>query len=155
AAETSGSADRILQRMATAHVAAGMAFAILATAAYIHFGGMTFLPMRTTVICWAFAWPIVLVLTLLVGPDRRVQGLIFVGYFGGLVVLCAVAWLAGTRDAVVLGVTVPGFIQPMTLWLVEASPSLFLLLFLSRTIRTIGPLVLVFVFVFLIGSHVT
>ena len=35
----------------------------------------------------------------------------------------------------------------------NAAPSAFLLLFLNRTIRSIGPLVLLFVFVMLLGSH--
>ena len=39
------------------------------------------------------------------------------------------------------------------IWLLYAAPSVFLLLFLNRTIRSIGPLVLLFVFVMLLGSH--
>lgn len=51
------------------------------------------------------------------------------------------------------GVTFPGFVQPAIIWLVNAAPSVFLLLFLNRTIRSIGPLLLLFVFVLMIGSH--
>jgi hypothetical protein len=45
-------------------------------------------------------------------------------------------------------------VQPAVIWLLNAAPSAFLLLFLNRTIRSIGPLVLLFVFVLLLGSHV-
>jgi hypothetical protein len=153
ATATRGLAERILRRLAAAHVAAGLTFAIIATVMFLLSGGMELLPVRTTVVLWAFAWPTVLVLSLLVGPDRPLQGLIFLGYFGGLFVLCGVAWLIGTTDVEVVGVTVPGIVQPFFLWLAEALPSLFLLLFLNRTIRSIGPLVLVFVFVVLFGSY--
>ena len=68
-------------------------------------------------------------------------------------ILCSIAWLMGISELTIAGVTVPGFFQPAVIWAIYALPSLYLLLFLNRTIRTIGPLVLVFVFVALIGSH--
>ena len=48
---------------------------------------------------WAFAWPTVLILGLLVGRDRRLQALIVLGYLGVLAIICAVAELRGTRAA--------------------------------------------------------
>jgi hypothetical protein len=148
-----GLADRILRRITAAHIVAGLAFAILATLAYLGLKGMEFLPLRTAVLVWAYGWPTVLVLSLLAGPDRRVQGLILLVYFGGILGFCIVAALVGTQPLDLAGVTVPGFFQPLTLWMIYAVPSLFLLLFLNRTIRTIGPLVLVFVFVILVGGN--
>ena len=50
--------------------------------------------------------------------------------------------------------TLPAFFQPLLLWVLYALPSLILLLFLNKTIRTIGPLVLLFVFVVMLGNHV-
>ena len=61
-------------------------------------------------------------------------------------ILCSIAWLVGISELTIAGVTVPGFFQPAVIWAIYALPSLYLLLFLNRTIRTIGPLVLVFVF---------
>ncbi len=75
------------------------------------------------------------------------------GYLGVLAIICAVAELRGTPPLPMFGVTVPGFVQPAIIWLLNAAPSAFLLLFLNRTIRSIGPLVLLFVFVMLLGSH--
>ena len=119
------------------------------------FGDIEFLPVRTTVVVWAYGWPTVLILELLVGRDRRVQGLIVLGYFGVLAVICAaLAAIGGTPPLTRAGISIPGFLQPAVIWFVEAMPSVFLLLFLNRTIRAIGPLVLLFVFVLLLGSHV-
>jgi hypothetical protein len=75
------------------------------------------------------------------------------GYFGGLLILCTIAQFVATEPLVIGPATLPGFFSPVVLWAIEAVPFVFLLLFINRTIRTIGPLVLVFVFVILIGSH--
>lgn len=155
AATTRGDAGRLLWRHGVAHAVAGLAFAAVATIVLFRFSGMEFFPLRTAVVTWAHAWPTVLILGLLVGRDRRVQLLIALGYFGVLALICAVAELRGTPPLPLAGVTVPGFFQPIVIWLLSAAPSAFLLLFLNRTIRSIGPLVLVFVFVLLLGSHVT
>ena len=153
AAPSAGLAGRILTRMLVAHALAGLVFGVLAALLLLPMGGMQLLPLRTAVIIWALAWPTVLVLGLLVGPDRRAQGSILLGYLAGLLILCSIAWLMGISELTIAGVTVPGFFQPAVIWAIYALPSLYLLLFLNRTIRTIGPLVLVFVFVALIGSH--
>jgi hypothetical protein len=155
AATTRNDAGRLLWRHGVAHAVAGLAFAVVATVVLFRFADMEFFPLRTAVVTWAHAWPTVLILGLLVGRDRRVQLLIAFGYFGVLALICAVAELRGTPPLPLAGLTVPGFLQPIVLWLLSAAPSVFLLLFLNRTIRSIGPLVLVFVFVLLLGSHVT
>ena len=146
--------QRLMYRAAGAQALAGFVFAVVATLLLLTMSGMEFFPIRVAVVVWSFAWPTVIVLCLLVGPDRRAQTLIMCWYLGGLLLLCTIAQLAGTPGLTVGYVTVPGFFQPMLLWAINAVPSLFLLLFLNRTIRTIGPLVLVFVFIVLIGSHI-
>ena len=93
------------------------------------------------------------VLGLIVGPDRPAQGLIVLGYFAGLLALCTLAWLTGTSPLPLFGVMVPGFFQPGVFWAVISSPTIFLLLFLNRAVRTVGPLVLVFAFVAMLGGH--
>src|SRR5262249_47028905 len=58
-------------------------------------------------------------------------------------------------DEIRLGsLTFPGFLNPVFYWAIESAPYVFLLLFLNRTVRAIGPLVLVFVFILLTGSQV-
>jgi hypothetical protein len=149
-AEVSGS---LLRRHAIAHALAGLAFAVTATLLLLPMSGMALLPLRTAAVVWAYAWPTVLVLGLLIGPDRRLQLLVLSGYLGVLAVLCVWAWLAGTPSFAIAGMATPGFAQPVIIWILYALPSIFLLLFLNRTIRTIGPLVLVFAFVLMLGAH--
>ena len=126
--------------MVLAHALAGLAFGVIATLLLLPMSGMEHSCRARSAVVWALAWPTVLVLGLIVGPDRRAQGLIGLGYLGGLLVLSAIAWLRDTPDLPLFGVTVPGFVQPGVLWAIDALPSLFLLLFLNRTIRAIGPL---------------
>ena len=64
-----------------------------------------------------------LILGLLVGRDRRVQMLIALGYFGVLAVICAVAELLGTTPIMLGGISIPGFLQPAFIWLLNAAPS--------------------------------
>jgi hypothetical protein len=146
-------ANRLLWRHAVAHTVAGLAFAAVATVLLFLSSDMEFFPLRTVVVTWSWAWPTVLILGMLVGRDRRLQALIVLGYLGVVAVTCVIAELIGTKPLSMFGVTFPGFVQPAIIWLVNAAPSVFLLLFLNRTIRSIGPLVLVFVFVLLLGSH--
>jgi hypothetical protein len=156
AAETVGTprmASRLLWRHALAHGIAGLVFAVVSTVLLFRFSGMEFFPLRTAVVTWAHAWPTVLILCLLVGRDRRLQASIVLGYLGVLALICVVAELRGTEPLTMFGVTVPGYVQPAIIWALNAAPSAFLLLFLNRTIRSIGPLVLVFVFVMLLGSY--
>lgn len=153
ATATTAQADRILRRMLVAHAAAGLVFAIVATLILLPMTGSRLVPLAVAAVTWAFAWPTVIVLSLVVGPDRRVQGLILLGYFGVLLALCVIAGLVGTQSHSTDGVTIPGFTLPLALWVIYATPSLFLLLFLNRTIRAIGPLVLVFAFVLVLGAN--
>jgi hypothetical protein len=143
----------IMWRMATAHAAAGLAFAVVSTVLVLAMSGMEFYPLRVLVVVWAHAWPTVLALNFLAGPDRRVQLQIAGVYFGLLAALCAYAVVRGTPGMSAGGMYVPGFAQPLLLWALNAVPSLFLLLFLNRTIRTIGPTVIVFTFVLLLGTQ--
>jgi hypothetical protein len=149
-----GLSDHILLRVATAHLAAGLAFATLAAVILMTMSSLELLPLRTAIIIWSLAWPTVMVLSLLAGPDRRMQGLIVLGYAGVLLVFCVLTWAVDTPALEFAGLLVPGFFQPVIVWLLHASPSLFLLLFLNRTIRAIGPLVLLFVFVLLLGTQI-
>lgn len=144
----------ILFRACAAHVLAGLAFAVSAAVLLLLLSGMELLPLRTAVVVLAFAWPVVLVLNFLTGPDRWRQAAIIGAYFGLLLVLCGLAAARGTESLELGGITIPGFGQPLLFWAIYAAPSVFLLLFLNRTIRAIGPTVIVFVIVLLFGSQI-
>src|SRR5262249_8475045 len=136
-----GLSDHILLRVAAAHLAAGLAFATSAAVILLTMSGLELFPLRTAIIIWSLAWPTVMVLSLLVGPDRRMQGLIVLGYIGGglpVRVPPRAVWPPAPRFR---RLVFSGLLPPVIIWLLHASPSLFLLLFLNRTIRTIGPLV--------------
>jgi hypothetical protein len=150
-----GRAGHLLWRHVVAHATAGLVFAIVAAILLLRLGGLELLPLRTAVVTWAYAWPTVLVLGMLIGPDRSLQGVMLLGYFGVLAALCVIAAAVGTTTLAVGGVPVPGILQPAMIWLLYAAPTCFLLLFLNRTIRTIGPLILIFVFILLTGAHVS
>jgi hypothetical protein len=133
-----GPSDRPLGRLAAAHAIAGLSFGIVAALLLLVRSGTELDPLRFAAVAWAFTWPTVLVLALLVGPDRRTQAKILLCYAGGLAILCFAARL----------------LAPALVWGLYAAPSAFLLLFLNRAIRAIGPLVIVFTTVALLGSHV-
>jgi hypothetical protein len=151
---SAGPDDRIVRRLALAHAMAGLAFAIVAAVLLLLLSGMKIAPIRTAVVTRAYAWPVVPVLGLLVGPDRRAQGQILLYYFGGLLVLCVAASLVADPFTVA-GIRVPGFLVPAFLWTVRAAPSLFLLLFLNRAVRAIGPVAFPFFAVALAGTYVS
>jgi len=142
-----------LFRVALAHTVAGLAFAIVATFLLLILSGMELFPVRTAMVTWAQAWPTVLVLCLLVGPDRRLQILIVLGYVSMIAIICVLAQIRGADEIRLGSLTFPGFLNPVFYWAIESAPYVFLLLFLNRTVRAIGPLVLVFVFILLIGGH--
>ncbi len=103
---------------------------------------------------WALAWPVVLVLNLFWGPDRRWQAATVAGYVLVLLLLSLPLALSVDVGPLDLGsLTLPPLLQPLFIWLITAAPSIFLLLFLNRRIRSIGPLLLVMMVVAVVGTH--
>jgi hypothetical protein len=131
------------------------------------------LPIRTSVVFWANAWPVVLTLMLLWGADRRRQGLTIAAYFAVLAVLALIVGLGPTPPLVLSsipalatpapgtawmselaeGVIVPAFVQPLFFWALVVLPTVYLLLFLNRRVRSIGPVLLAFMLIVAAGSH--
>jgi hypothetical protein len=143
----------ILLRLALAHVASGLSFGIIAALLLLHLSDSGLDPLRIAVVAWAFAGPTILCLNLLIGPQRGLQFLIVLGYLGVLLVFGGFAVLGGTTGMPIGNWTLPAMLVPALVWAIYAAPSVFLLLFLNRTIRTIGPLVFVFMLVVLTGNH--
>ena len=57
---------------------------------------------------------------------------------------CLWTGFSDARPSSIGSVTFPAFANPILLWATFAVPSLFLLLFLNRTVRAVGPVLLIF-----------
>jgi hypothetical protein len=156
--------DRVLRepRIAALHGAvAGLVFVLVLTAA----AGLAVPEMRTpyrlALLAWGYAWPIVLALVL-TGPGGARAALLAVGlYFAPLIAITAAAVLAPQAlpamfggDFAALRATTTPFDIARTWLLGNAAPTLLLLLFLSRRLRAIGPLMLGFMTTVSIGAVV-
>jgi hypothetical protein len=107
---------RALFRIALAHAVAGLAFAIVASLLLLTLSGMELFPVRTAMVTWAQAWPTALVLGLLVGPDRRLQMLMILGYVSVIAIICVLAQIRGADDIRLGSLTFPGFLNPLFYW---------------------------------------
>jgi hypothetical protein len=141
------------------YVAAGLWHAGIITVLFFSFAGIEFLPFRTLLSFWAYAWPVLLTLILLWAPDRWRQSLAVLAYFAVLAVICLWAGAFTVASPLVIGggliptFTVSAYLQPLALWAVNASSSVYLLVFLNRRIRNVGPLILLFMAISLIGAN--
>ncbi len=141
-------------RTALVYALAGLAHAGISTALLFAFAGIEFLPLRVATVVWCRAWPAVLALCLLYGPDRRLQ-LLTVGFYVGVLLLLASAansepMPVGPADA---AISVPGVLLPLLLWAIYAGPGLVLLFFLNRMIRAVGPVLMVLIVTALFASN--
>jgi hypothetical protein len=145
-------------RAATVYTAAGLVHAAISVILYFLIGGIEFDVLRTPIVFWAFAWPALLTLVLLWGPDRKRQGATVLGYFAVLAALCI--WAGAFSKTTPLEMTwpvsftLPAFAQPLLFWLMFAAPSMFLLVFLNRQVRNIGPLILLFMSIVVAGAMI-
>jgi len=145
-------ARRALRRAAAVQIAAGAAFAAVATALMFRWGEVDYAPVRAALIFWSWAWPVVVVLQLLWGRDRMRTALVLGVYFGGLLLICVVVAAGDTPPLDLFGVSVPAFVQPLVFWAQSILYSLFLLFFLNRRVRSVGPVLLVFLLIASIGG---
>jgi hypothetical protein len=137
-------------RCAAIYVVAGTSFAIVGATLLFAFSNIEFLPLRAACVFWATGWPVVLTLNLMWTSDRRRQ-LVVTGAYALMIVLFC---LWGARDSVstrVGSADLPGFLNPLLLWGIYAAPSVYLLLFQNRTVRAVGPILLIFAALTLAG----
>ena len=129
---------------ATIYAAAGLMFGIVATCLLFVVSGIDFLPLRAACVAWAYAWPVVLTLNLLWSSDRRRQLTVVTLYAGVIGLFCVWSVFTDSVPSSIVTVSFPAFANPILLWGIFAVPSLFLLLFLNRTVRAVGPVLLIF-----------
>jgi hypothetical protein len=131
---------------AVVYLAAGAAYAVIMTAAwFLATHDLQIGPIKALFIFWNFYWPAMLAVILVAAKDRAQKIWIVLGYvviFAALVV----ALLAHSPDFT--------WSQAALFWIIENGPSTLLLyLFLMRRIRSVGPLVLVFAIIGLLGAQ--
>jgi hypothetical protein len=149
AARTPGATSPVGRRAAAAlrHAAitqsvAGLAFGIVATWLQLRAAGIEPSPNRFLVMTWTWAWPTVLALGLVWDGDRRRKRLAWVAYFGVLALISVRIAMGDTPPMQFGDVTVPPLLQGFIFWALTLSFSPFLLLFLNRAVRAIGPALL-------------
>jgi tetratricopeptide (TPR) repeat protein len=148
-----GTVNRAARRAAWTYGAASLGLALVGAVLWLTLGGVDLTQGRVFLVTWTYGWPVVLTLGLLWGPDRRRLGLLLAGYFGALLAFSAYVAFGPTPPTEAYGITVPPFFQPLLLWAGHALPTAFLLLFLNRSIRAIGPVLLVFMIAVFLGAQ--
>lgn len=170
---TMRAATRSFFRAAFVYGLAGLSYAAVATGLLMGFGGIGFLPIRTAAVFCAQAWPVVLMLCLFWGPDRRHQTATFMAYLAVLAAIAIIVGLGDTRPLPLATVpavaepaagtesvmnwardwVIPAFAQPLLVWLMYALPTGYLLLFANRRVRAIGPALLLMMLIAVAGIH--
>jgi hypothetical protein len=131
-------------RPAALYAVAGFCYALVMAAASLASWKTGFLPIRFLVLLWIYAWPVVLAVNLVAASTRRAKLLTAVGYFFVLAILGATAALRSSMFV---------FGSIVVLWGIINLPATVLLwAFLNRRVRAVGPLVLTFMVLALLGS---
>jgi hypothetical protein len=131
---------------AVVYLAAGAAYALIMTAAwFLATHDLQIGPIKALFIFWNFYWPAMLAVILVAAKDRAQKIWIVLGYVAIFAAL-VVALLAHSPDFT--------WNQAALFWIIENGPGTVLLyLFLTRRIRSVGPLVLVFAIMALLGAQ--
>jgi hypothetical protein len=128
------------------YLAAGGAYTLVITAGwFLATHDLQVGPIKALFVFWTFYWPAMLAVILVAARDRPQKIWIVLGYVGIYVALTVVE-LARSPDFT--------WNQAALFWIIENGPATALLyLFLTRRIRSVGPLVLVFAIIALLGAQ--
>lgn len=142
ATRTIAAARRAQRHAAAVQVLAGLAFGLLACMLLLRADDLEANPNRVLMTTWTWAWPTVLALGFIWDGDRRRKRLVWLAYFAGVLLLCTRIALGDTPPLQVGGVVLPPFFQGLVYWASSLGLTPLLLLFLNRTLRSIGPVLL-------------
>lgn len=138
-------AERAPWRAALIYGMAGTAYALVMTFGLFIAERVKFSPERFVWLFWTFAWPAVLTTNLVAGSTRRRKFLLVAAYIAVLGVLAAIALARSPK--LTAG-------QLALHWLLTNGPgTLLLLAFLTRPIRAVGPMVITFMIIAVMGSQ--
>jgi len=133
-------------RAAAAYAIGGVAYALIVATAELISGGMEFLPIRFSFLFWIHFWPAVLTTGIVAAATRLQRTMLAAAYF---IVLAAIAAMAmpASPDAT--------WGQVVQAWAYNNLPATALMVtYLSRRVRAVGPLVLIFMVIALAGSYI-
>lgn len=131
-------AKRSHRHAAAVQVGAGLTFGLFACFLELDASGVRPNINRVLILTWAWAWPTVLALGFIWDGDRRRKLIVWAAYLAGLLLICTRVEMSDTPP---LEHRSP-FVQGLFIWASTLAYSPFLLLFLNRTLRSIGPVVL-------------
>lgn len=138
---------RATRQAAAVYVVAGACYALTMALLFLKATGSDMLPLQILLLSLVFAWPIVLTVNVVAATNWRRRLATAAVYF----LIFAAASAVGVAIAPELT-----FVKVIVLWLAENLPSTVLLLaFLTRRIRAVGPLVLIFMVLTVTGSQLT
>lgn len=134
---------RAPSRAAAIYVLAGLGYAVTFTILYLLSAQMEFVPLRFIVLCWIYAWPIVLTVNLIAAATWRRRLLTISAYF---IVLILLDITSAIRNSIDIG-------QVFQVWFLLNFPAtLLLFVLLNRRVRAVGPLVLIVTLFAVTGS---
>ena len=131
-------------RTAVVYAVAGSGYALVMAAVWSARAN-GFVPHRTLLLLCVFAWPVVLTVNLVAATSWRTRATTAVVYFLVLAVVGALAVALSSEF---------GGGQVLLLWILVNLPTTALLMvFLNRRVRAVGPLVLSFMFLAVVGCN--
>jgi hypothetical protein len=145
-------ANAARRRAVLVQIGAGLAFGVAAAWLQLRADDTEPNLLNMALMSWTWAWPTVLALGLIWDGDRRRRRLAWAAYLGGLLLICTIIALGDTPPTTMFGVTLPAFFRGLLFWAISLSFSPFLLLFLNRAVRSIGPALLAMMLVAMIGG---
>jgi hypothetical protein len=133
-------------RAAAVYAAGGAAYAVVMTAAWlVATRDPAVVWPKVLLLFWTYFWPAALAAVLIAGDDRRTRLEILGAY---LLVLAALFAIISVRNPDL------GAGQLVVFWVIEDGPATVLvLIFLLRSLRAVGPLVLTFLIMVALGSQ--
>jgi hypothetical protein len=147
-------------KAAATYAAAGFCHAGIITVLWLWFASIEFAVIRTSIIFWVFAWPVTLTLVVFWSPDRWRQSLTVLAYVTVLAGFCIWVGAFSATAPIRIGggsapsLTLPAYFQPLLVWVSLVWPSTFLLVFLNRRVRNVGPVIFLFMVFSIIGTQV-
>jgi hypothetical protein len=133
------------RRAALAYCFGGIAYGLVMATAQLLADGLEIRPIRFLFLFWVFAWPVVLTVGIVAAATRFDRIALVMAYFAGLFAIGGSA-MPFSPDLT--------WGQILLSWaLNDLPPTIFLVTCLSRRVRAVGPLVLTFILVALVGSH--